>query len=104
MYLGKLNVKHKMQIRTLRQTHCDSAYCNALFKYFKSVIMELAVVIHDTNPNMVARFISMDDKAKVIICVFIVIVDIKLLMFLLVLLLLLLMAVLLLILLFLLLF
>lgn len=98
-------MKHKMQIRTLRQTHCDSAYCNALFKYLKSVIMELAVVIYDTNPNIVARFISMDDKAKVIICVFIVnIVDIKFLMFLLVSVLLLLMAVLLLILLFLLLF
>ena len=71
---GKLNVKHMLQIRTLRQTRRDSAYCNDLFKYFKGVILELAVVIRDTNPSMVARFISMDDKAKVIIYV-VVIVD-----------------------------
>ncbi len=72
---GKLNVKHMLQIRTLRQTRRDSAYCNDLFKYFKGVILELAVVIRDTNPSMDARFISMDDKAKVIICV-VVIVDV----------------------------
>ena len=67
MDAGKLNVKHKMQIRTLRQTHCDSAYCNVLFKYFRGMISELATAIHDNNPGMIARFISMDDKAKVVI-------------------------------------
>ncbi len=94
MDLGKLDVKHKMQKWTLRQTHCDNSYCNVLFKYLKNVILELTVVIHDPNPRMVARFISMDDKAKVLICVYIVIVDIILLIFLFVLLLFLLMAVL----------
>jgi len=61
-----LNVKHKMQIRTLRQTHVDSDYCKVLFKYFKGMTTELANVVYEKNPGMIVRFISMDDKSKVI--------------------------------------
>ena len=58
-------MKHKVQLRTLRQTHVDSHYCGALFKYFKGMCLDLAKVIHEINPKMVVRFASMDDKAKV---------------------------------------
>jgi hypothetical protein len=62
---GKLQIKHKVQVRTLRATHCDSHYCAALFKYVKGMVDKLAKVIQDVNPSMVVRFASMDDKAKV---------------------------------------
>ena len=60
------NVKHKLQIRTLSQTHVDSEYCKVIFTYFKGMITELADVVHKTNPGMIVRYISMDDKSKVI--------------------------------------
>ena len=62
---GKLAVKHKVQLRTLRQTHVDSHYCGALFKYAKELCLKLAKAVHQTNPTMVVRFVSQDDKAKV---------------------------------------
>ncbi len=63
--IGKLQVKHKVQVRTLRATHSDSHYCATLFKYVKGIVDKLANVIQDVNPSMVVRFASMDDKAKV---------------------------------------
>lgn len=62
---GKLQVKHKVQVRTLRQTHIDSHYCAAMFKYMKGLCLELAKTIRDSGSTMVVRFVSMDDKAKV---------------------------------------
>ena len=50
MHSRALNVKHKMQIRTLRQTHVDSDYCKALFKYFKGMTTELADVVREKTP------------------------------------------------------
>ena len=67
-HTGKLQVKHKVQVRTLRQTHVDSHYCAALFKYVKGMCLELAVAIRAANPTSVVRFASMDDKAKVFAC------------------------------------
>ena len=68
---GALNVVHKMQIRTLYQTHVDSEYCMVLFKYFKGMITELADVVHETNPGMSVRCITIDYKSKVITDIFI---------------------------------
>ena len=65
LFVGALNVKHKMQVRTLRQTHVDSDYYKVLFKYFKGITTELADAVYETNPGMIVRFISMDDKSKV---------------------------------------
>ena len=63
--IGALQIKHKVQLRTLRQTHPDSHYCAALFKYIKGIILELARAIHEVSPGLVVQFVSMDDKAKV---------------------------------------
>ena len=60
-----LDGKHKMQIRTLRQTHVDSEYCNDLFKSCKGTITELTIVLYGINPNMIKRIISVDNKSKV---------------------------------------
>lgn len=65
-YSGKLQIKHKVQVRTLRQAHVDSHYCGALFKYVKSICLELAAAVHKLNPCMKIRFASMDDKSKVL--------------------------------------
>lgn len=67
MLLGRLNLKHKVQVRTLRATHPDSHYCSALLKYLKGLCLELAKAAVSTSPTMVVRYISMDDKAKVIL-------------------------------------
>ena len=63
--IGALQIKHKVQLRTLRQTHSDSHYCAALFKYIKGIILQLSHAIHEVSPGMVVKFLSMDDKAKV---------------------------------------
>ncbi len=62
---GKLQIKHKLKVRTLRATHADSHYCAALFKYAKGVVMKLSKAISKAQPGMLVRFASMDDKAKV---------------------------------------
>ena len=67
-YSGKLQIKHKVQVRTLRQSHVDSHYYATLFKYMKGVCLELAQTVCGVNPAMVVRFASMDDKAKVFAC------------------------------------
>ena len=63
---AKLQIKHKLQVKTLRATHADSHYyCAALFKYAKGVVMKLVKFISKAQPGMLVRFASMDDKAKV---------------------------------------
>ena len=57
MHSIALNVKHKMHIRMLRQTHVDSDYCKALFKYFKGMTTELADVVREKNTDMIVRFV-----------------------------------------------
>ena len=64
-FTGKLNIKHKVQVRTLRATHADTQYCSALFKYIKGLVIQLAEAVNDANPGVVVRFASLDDKAKV---------------------------------------
>ena len=63
-------MEHDKLIRTLRQTHVDSEYGMVLFKYFKGMITELADVVHETNPGMIIRYFSMDEKSKVITDIF----------------------------------
>ena len=60
-----MDVKHKMQIKTLRQNHVDNEYCKVIFKNFKGMATELADVVHENNTGMIVRFISMDEKSKV---------------------------------------
>ena len=68
-YTGALNIKHKVQARTLRANHPDSHYVASFFKMMKRLGVVAAQVIakytdqeEDAAPVV---FYSMDDKAKI---------------------------------------
>jgi hypothetical protein len=68
-YTGALNIKHKVQSRTLRASHPDSHYVACFFKMMKRLGVVAAQVISkftedDSEPAHVV-FYSMDDKAKI---------------------------------------
>ena len=68
-YTGALNIKHKVQSRTLRARHPDSHYVACIFKMLKRLRVVAAQVINkytedDEIPASVV-FYSMDDKAKI---------------------------------------
>ena len=68
-YTGSLNIKHKVQARTLRANHPDSHYVACLFKMMKRLGVVAAQVINkyteDDEEEAPVVFYSMDDKAKV---------------------------------------
>jgi hypothetical protein len=68
-YTGALQIKHKVQARTLRANHPDSHYVASFFKMMKRLGVVAAQVIakytyedDDVSPVV---FYSMDDKAKI---------------------------------------
>ena len=68
-YIGALNIKHKVQSRTLRASHPDSHYVACIFKMMKRLGVVAAQVIEkctadDEEPAHVV-FYSMDDMAKI---------------------------------------
>ena len=68
-YTGKANIKHKVQLRTIRAHHVDSYYCAAIKKYIKHMGVRAATVIESHTPDeeepACVSFYSLDDKAKV---------------------------------------
>ena len=68
-YTGALNIKHKVQSRTLRAHHLDSHYVACLFKMMKRLGVVASQVIkkftHENEEEASVVFYSMDDKAKV---------------------------------------
>jgi hypothetical protein len=68
-YTGALQIKHKVQARTLRAHHPDSHYVASFFKMMKRLGVVAAQVIsqytaEEEDPAPVV-FFSMDDKAKI---------------------------------------
>ena len=57
-YTGKINLRHKVQSRQLRNHHSDAHYCAAYYKYMR----EMAV-----NNKEDSILLSCDDKAKVLV-------------------------------------
>ena len=68
-YTGALNIKHKVQSRTLRANHPDSHYVACFFKMMKRLGVLAAQVIQkyteDGEGPAHVVFYSMDDKAKI---------------------------------------
>ena len=68
---GRLNVKKKVQARTLRNTHKDSHYCACIFKMMKQLGVKASEIIQQKSLEPLecaCVFFSMDDKAKVDCC------------------------------------
>jgi hypothetical protein len=68
-YTRALNIKHKVQARTLRANHPDSHYVSSFFKTMRRLGVVAAQVIKkyiigEEDPAPV-EFYSMDDKAKI---------------------------------------
>ena len=68
-YTGALNIRHKVQARTLRASHPDSHYVASFFKMMKRLGVVAAQIIDkytvgEESPAPVV-FYSMDDKAKI---------------------------------------
>jgi len=68
-YSGALNIKHKVQSRTLRASHPDSHYVACIFKMMKELGVVAAQLIQkftedDEEPAPI-DFYSMDDKVKI---------------------------------------
>ena len=67
MNVGALNIKHKVQTRTLRVQHEDSHYCANMFKFMKELGVKATTIIdqhsQDDGENYVKLY-SMDDKAR----------------------------------------
>ena len=67
-YIGKANIKNKVQLRTIRAHHVDSHYCAALKKYIKhmgvraTTVLESHILDAEEPPCIV--FYSLDDKAN----------------------------------------
>jgi hypothetical protein len=68
-YTGALQIKHKVQARTLRANHPDSHYVASFFKMMKRLGIVAAQVIakytDDEDDTAPVVFFSMDDKAKI---------------------------------------
>ncbi len=69
-YTRALQIKHKVQARTLRATHLDSHYVASFFKRMKRLGVVAAQVIakytyDEDDVSSPVVFFSMDDKAKI---------------------------------------
>jgi hypothetical protein len=68
-YTGKVNIKNKVQLRTLRARHVHSHYCATVKNYIEHMGVRAATILEshtldDEEPACVALY-SLDEKAKV---------------------------------------